>query len=361
MKIDQYVIELLYTHDCVIIPDFGALKTKYKSAEIDSKGDNLVPPSKTLTFDNKLLASDGLLINYIAEKERITKSEAKEKVFKFVTDSFVKLEQGSRIHMAKIGAFAFDKKRKLVFDPSDSANFLTDTYGMPKLKVIPIEKQQKRAVTPPKVTKEPEKPKTKIQKEEIVKETKKKDNSKYIYIAVAVAIIAAFIFISFQIGLFDTTKEYVAGLISEDKPKQEKVVTKKKENTTKKKQEVKSETDKTEDATKNNTENKKPETNTQNKEEEVKQKEPDTKYVEPKVKADSKKTFYIIAGSFSNMESAAKAREKFRNKGYNSEILERDNGGYRVTLGSYQYKSTALKELEKYRKVEGSSIWMLSK
>ena len=36
MRIEDYIIELLYTHDCVIIPDFGAFLAKRESAVINT-------------------------------------------------------------------------------------------------------------------------------------------------------------------------------------------------------------------------------------------------------------------------------------------------------------------------------------
>ncbi len=370
VKISSYLKELLYTHDCVIIPNFGAFKTKYKSAEIDSQKKVIKPPEKEVYFDNKLLTGDGLLVNYIAEKENITKSEAQEIVFKDVTNAFVKLEQGSKIFVEGIGNFTFDKKRKPQFQADTSVNFLTDSYGLPQIKLLAKDSVLERKATQPEKNDDLEKKetqqtqqkrKTRTTKKEVKKKQKRKSSAIYFIIASIAVALLLMLYFAYQTGYLNKP-EYVASLLRKQKSTSTQIAkleTQENNNeTSADKTEIPSEevsssdddfllpTDETKIETP-----KKDETT----------KDEDVVYVEPKVKADSKKTFYLIAGSYADFDSANKVSQEYQNKGYNSEVMEKENGVYRVTLGGYKYKSTALKELEKVRKNENKNVWLLSK
>ena len=54
MKLGKYIQLLLPEHATVIIPGFGAFVSNYKPAEIDKESDEIKPPSKTVTFNQKI-------------------------------------------------------------------------------------------------------------------------------------------------------------------------------------------------------------------------------------------------------------------------------------------------------------------
>ena len=70
-SIDYYINELLYIHDCVIIPGFGGFVGNHISAKLNKASKTLTPPSKQILFNENLKTNDGLLINYILENENI--------------------------------------------------------------------------------------------------------------------------------------------------------------------------------------------------------------------------------------------------------------------------------------------------
>ena len=72
MKISSYIFELLQSHDCVIVPNFGALVARNISAKISSDGSKIFPPNKELSFNKNLVKNDGLLINAISSNENIS-------------------------------------------------------------------------------------------------------------------------------------------------------------------------------------------------------------------------------------------------------------------------------------------------
>ena len=75
-KFIEYISDLLFLHDCVIIPDFGGFICNYKSAYIDDESGLICPPSKDILFNRNLTHNDGLLVSWIAGKENISYEKA---------------------------------------------------------------------------------------------------------------------------------------------------------------------------------------------------------------------------------------------------------------------------------------------
>ena len=53
-NVSQYISDLHYTHDCVIVPNFGGFVGNRKSAELNKKTGSLSPPSKQILFNRNL-------------------------------------------------------------------------------------------------------------------------------------------------------------------------------------------------------------------------------------------------------------------------------------------------------------------
>ncbi len=80
-------------------------------------------------------------------------------------------------------------------------------------------------------------------------------------------------------------------------------------------------------------------------------------YEEPKIQ-DSK-TFYLIVGSFGKIENAQKQLEKFRQKGFNPEIIQGKNM-FRVSISKTTDKSRAINEFNKFHAdYPNEAAWVL--
>ena len=80
MKLEQYISELLYQYDCVVVPGLGGFVANYKSATIQPIQNTFSPPSKSISFNKNLNANDGLLANLIAQKEGVIFDVAIKKI-----------------------------------------------------------------------------------------------------------------------------------------------------------------------------------------------------------------------------------------------------------------------------------------
>ena len=130
MQLDQYISDLLYRYECVILPGFGAFLTQYQSAQVHETTNAFYPPKKKLSFNSQLVTNDGLLANYIAQAEGISHELANIKVATYARalSNFVKVPGGHTIE--NIGTLSTDTDGKLQFEPSYHLNYLTSSFGL---------------------------------------------------------------------------------------------------------------------------------------------------------------------------------------------------------------------------------------
>lgn len=142
MKISSYIFELLESHDCVIVPNFGALVARNISAKISSDGSKIFPPNKELSFNKNLVKNDGLLINAISSNENISYEGAEQKITNWVRRTNKKLEKQRYIEIKNIGSISLENT-KYVFVPNQNSIFLKSSYGFNSIDSSQITRRQK--------------------------------------------------------------------------------------------------------------------------------------------------------------------------------------------------------------------------
>ena len=139
-KYVEYIEELLYLYDCVIVPGFGGFIGVYAEAAIDEKRGAIRPPRKTVIFNRHLQQNDGLLIEWIARKEAIPYEKAERRVALFREELRVRLNQKQEVAFGRLGTFSTDRRLNISFAPSGHS-FLADTLGMETLSLAPARRQ----------------------------------------------------------------------------------------------------------------------------------------------------------------------------------------------------------------------------
>ena len=142
MKISSYIFELLQSHDCVIVPNFGALVARNISAKISSDGSKIFPPNKELSFNKNLVKNDGLLINAISSNENISYEGAEQKITNWVRRTNKKLEKQRYIEIKNIGSISLENS-KYIFAPNQNSIFLKSSYGFNSIDSSQITRRQK--------------------------------------------------------------------------------------------------------------------------------------------------------------------------------------------------------------------------
>ena len=129
-SVAHYISELLFLHDCVIVPEFGGFVGNKKSAQLNKTTGTLTPPSKQILFNTNLKINDGLLITHIANKEGITQKIAKQNVEQFSNENNTKLSASKVLRLENIGLFTAGKEGNIIFLQDSSTNYSLDAFGM---------------------------------------------------------------------------------------------------------------------------------------------------------------------------------------------------------------------------------------
>ncbi len=86
MDIKAFIRELLFGHDCVIVPGFGGFIGNYSPAHIDRMTGTFYPPVNQISFNRNLNHNDGLLISKISLSTGVNYGDARNIVEEFVRD-----------------------------------------------------------------------------------------------------------------------------------------------------------------------------------------------------------------------------------------------------------------------------------
>lgn len=130
MQLEIYISDLLYRYECVTVPDFGAFLTQNTSSSIDSTTNTFYAPQKRVSFNEQIQKNDGLLAHYIADVEKISFEVATKKIAKRVKLLKSYLIQGETLKFSHVGEMVFNKEGKIIFEPSNKLNYLTDAFGL---------------------------------------------------------------------------------------------------------------------------------------------------------------------------------------------------------------------------------------
>ena len=128
--IEHYISNLLYLHDCVIIPGFGGFVGNKKSAYIHPVSGIISPPSKALLFNKNLTQNDGLLATHIAKEEGLDLSKITNLIEEFVQKTQKELENRSAFKLQKVGTFTKGKEGNISFLQDKNHNYNLASFGM---------------------------------------------------------------------------------------------------------------------------------------------------------------------------------------------------------------------------------------
>ena len=142
-SLENYISELLYIEDCIIVPDFGGFIVNDKSATINEKSGEITPPSKTILFNSQLVNNDGLLVNYIAKKENISNKECLANVLAISKKLKSKLFETKILRINKVGLLTIGSENNILFTQEKGYNYNLNSFGMRSVNSNKIDKKER--------------------------------------------------------------------------------------------------------------------------------------------------------------------------------------------------------------------------
>lgn len=353
MKLDSYIRDLLFEHDCVVIPGFGGFVANYAPARIHPTQHTFEPPSKNILFNKNLTNNDGLLANKIVGVEGCSYQQALINIQMGVDELNANLSESKKIAIEEVGVLYYDIEKNLQFTIANGVNYLVDSFGLPSFHSSAI----KRENISQRIEKEF------IDRGPIKQEIKKVNYKKVIPYVVLLPILFLMVWIPLKTDLLHQVNysnlnpfaEKEQALYKESKseslPELPKFTAKEfieADDTLKYKPYYISDNTTT-PITIKLFEAVADSTNTV------------AKSVLPVIQeSSSTKQYYIIAGCFREAENANKLLEKLKFEGYAASIVDTTSGGLiRVCFSGHSTMNDALKSIGKIQ-ASGTNAWLLS-
>ncbi len=302
VDITPFIRELLFGHDCVIVPGFGGFIGNYSPAQLDKNSGTFYPPSRQISFNRNLVHNDGLLIGKISESLKVNYRDARELAGEYVDTVIRKIENGDKVTFYKIGNFFNDHEGNLQFEPDRSANYYPGSYGLESFHCIPVEGYDVRK---------------RIMKPESIPGTRQASMRKILWrAAVIVPLLSILVAVPLKTDLFKTKidSSTLNPLVTEEFENNRKAID----------ETVKSEMPLVSAGVT----------------------ETGTSAATPAVKTEPVKSetagYYLITGSFKSEENAILQVKMLREDGFEPEIVNTSNGFYRVCAMACSDINTAL-------------------
>jgi len=146
MQLSNYISDLLFRYECVIVPEFGGFITNTISSKVNHFTHTFYPPTKKISFNSQLTNNDGLLANYIADIENISFEQAVNKIATAVKFWNTQL-QNEVILINKIGNLSLNEEQKIIFEPLNTTNYLTSSFGLDSLNSSAIKREAYKGKT----------------------------------------------------------------------------------------------------------------------------------------------------------------------------------------------------------------------
>ncbi len=136
--ITQHIVDLLYSHECVIVPGLGGFIKAHKAARIVHTTHEFYPPSAEIAFNAGLCGNDGQLANHIATSKHIPYRDAMNQIKQWVENCIGSLRSGDKFTIEGLGDLFIDSSDKIEFSPSMTINFDEDSFGLSVFFANPI-------------------------------------------------------------------------------------------------------------------------------------------------------------------------------------------------------------------------------
>lgn len=130
MQIEKHISDLLYRYQCITVPGFGAFLTETVSAHVTGSASSFFPPKKVVSFNANVKNNDGLLANHVALQEKMSYELAVIKIGDVVNEWTYLLQNRNRVVLKNIGEISVNNEMNWVFEPANTINYLTDSFGL---------------------------------------------------------------------------------------------------------------------------------------------------------------------------------------------------------------------------------------
>ena len=136
MSIIEHIQYLVTRHDCVVMAGLGALVAQREPAKFSADGRMLLPPRRSLVFNNALTHDDGLLAGSVARRNGISFQSARAEVTRQIELLRSRMAAEGSVELPRIGSLSLSAEGLIDFTPEAVAPIVNAFYSaLPSLRL----------------------------------------------------------------------------------------------------------------------------------------------------------------------------------------------------------------------------------
>lgn len=143
-SLSQHIEYLLLTHNCVIVPQFGAFVTHSSNAQRAESEELFFPPRRVVRFNPALTEDDGLLVDVVRAVHQCPIPDAKRLIQAMVLQLRQQLLADGQTDFGTIGIFTQDEDGKMTFSACQAGITTPDYYGLDAFSMSKLTTLQRR-------------------------------------------------------------------------------------------------------------------------------------------------------------------------------------------------------------------------
>ena len=138
ISITEHIEYLIRHHNCVVIPQWGALIAQYSPSSLQAEASKIIKPKRTIAFNASIDHNDGLLANSLVRRHSISY----DKALKLISDSVSlykrQLQNGEEVSFGRIGYFTLNAYGAAEFTPFYQSNSNDEYFGLKSFAFKPL-------------------------------------------------------------------------------------------------------------------------------------------------------------------------------------------------------------------------------
>lgn len=144
----KHIEILLFDHDCVVVPQIGGFVTRDIPAKYVEEENLFLPPIRTVGFNERLKADDGLLMRSYMEAYHCSEGEARAMLGEQIRDLQQELWETGTYDMGSIGVLTLGEGNGMEFSPCQAGTVCPAYYGLDALLFEPLRTENANEAAP---------------------------------------------------------------------------------------------------------------------------------------------------------------------------------------------------------------------
>ena len=136
--LDQFLHPLFLDHDCIVVPGLGGFVCNRQPAQYDEGRQELMPPYRSVLFNERLVHHDGVLAQAVSRAQGITFDQAVKAIELEVAQLKTDITGGSTVAIERVGRLYNGRNERVQFLADEEMERMLRSFGLRNIPLRPI-------------------------------------------------------------------------------------------------------------------------------------------------------------------------------------------------------------------------------